>query len=460
MSNDSPSNIAKAILRHHPRAWPDAAEIDDPRREIRLGVVIAVLFFIGFLGWAALARMDAAAYAPGQLIVSGQRQAVQHRDGGLVGEILVEEGDKVERGQVLMRLAAAEVRAQERSLAAQTIGLMAQRARLQAEQLGSVVISTPAEFATLQGEDRATAAEALRLQQTQRRTRASLLATQRGVIGQQSAQALQEGEGYRRQGASADEQARLITEELESLLPLAEKGFVPKNRILELKRAKAELEGRGGQNAATLARSQEAVIQGQLQIVEAERSHQERIASERREVEAALLDLQPKLRAARDQLARTEIRAPTGGTVVGLTVFTAGGVIAPGQTLMDIVPARMPLVIEAKINPADADDLSVGQLTRVRFSSLHERTLPDLEGSLTLLSADSFEDERTGLSFFRAEVRVPREQLDLIQQRRGDDFALRAGMPVEVLFPLRKRTALQYAFEPLSGAFWRAFREQ
>ncbi len=392
--------------------------------------------------------------------MSGQRQAVQHRDGGLIGEILVEEGDQVEMGQVLMRLAAAEVRAQERSVAAQAIGLMAQRARLQAEQLGLTTITPPAEFAELDGEDRATAAEALRLQQAQLRTRASLLAAQRGVIRQQSAQAVQEGEGYRRQTASATEQARLITEELESLRPLAEKGLVAKNRILALQRAKAELEGRGGQNAATMARSREAVIQAQHQMLEAERSHQERIASELREVEAALLDVQPRLRAARDQLARTEIRAPASGTVVGLTVFTPGGVIAPGQKLMDIVPDRTPLVIEAKISPADADDLSVGQLTRVRFSSLHESTLPDLEGSLTLLSADSFVDEQTGQSFFRAEVTVPHDQLQLIQDRRGEEFALRPGLPVEVLIPLRQRTALQYAFEPLTGAFWKAFREQ
>lgn len=438
----------------------DPAEIDDPRREIRLGIIVALLFFVGFLGWAAFARMDAAAYAQGQLVVSGQRQSVQHRDGGVVGEILAKEGDMVEQGQILIRLAAAEVQAQERSLAAQAITLLAQRARLQAEQLGSGSIRPPTEFAGMSPLDRAIAQEALRLQQAQLSARSSLLAAQRGVIGQQAAQAAQEGEGYRRQVVSSAEQARLITEELESLRTVAEKGFVSQNRLRALERAKAELEGRGGQHAATVARSREAVAQGRLQVLEAERAHQERIASELREVEAALADVQPRLRAAQDQLARTEIRAPASGTVVGMSVFTPGGVIAPGQKLMDIVPERTPLVIEAKVSPADADDLSVGQKTNVRFSSLHERTLPDLEGSLTMLSADSFIDENTGQSFFRAEVTVPTSQLQLIQERRGEEFELRPGMPVEVLIPLRKRTALQYAFEPLNGAFWRAFREQ
>jgi HlyD family secretion protein len=145
---------------------------------------------------------------------------------------------------------------------------------------------------------------------------------------------------------------------------------------------------------------------------------------------------------------------------VGLTVFTVGGVIAPGQKLMDIVPDKAPLLIEARVSPNDADDLSVGQLTHVRFDSLHERSLPALAGRLTRLSADSFTDERTGESFFTAEVTIPLDQLQLIKDRRGEDFALRAGMPVQVLVPLRKRTALQYAFEPLTQGMWRSFREQ
>jgi HlyD family secretion protein len=143
-----------------------------------------------------------------------------------------------------------------------------------------------------------------------------------------------------------------------------------------------------------------------------------------------------------------------------MSVFTEGGVVTPGQRLMDIVPERAALLIEAKVSPDDADDLIVGQETMVKFESLRERTLPNLEGRLSRLSADSFVDERTGDTYFTAEVVVPHEQLQLINERLGDDFALRAGMPVQVLIPLRKRTALEYAFEPLTGALWRSFREQ
>ena len=192
---------------------PDS-QIDKPDREIRFGIVVAALFFVGFLGWAALAPMDAAAYAPGRLVVSGQRQAVQHREGGVVGEILVREGQRVERGQVLLRLAAADVAAQERALSTQVIGLLAQRARLEAEQQGLRAIRTPPEFASLTGQDRADAVLALRLQQRQLNARASVLSAQRGVLGQRGAQAGQQGVGYSRQLAATREQLRLINEEL------------------------------------------------------------------------------------------------------------------------------------------------------------------------------------------------------------------------------------------------------
>jgi HlyD family type I secretion membrane fusion protein len=441
--------------------WSHAERsVDDPAPELRLGLIVLLMFFVGFVGWAAFARMDAAAFAQGQLVVSGQRQSVQHRDGGVVNEILVREGDSVREADLLVRLAAAEVRAQERALSSQVIGLLAQRTRLEAEQLRLRSVQAPPEFASLAGEDRAWAQNALRLQQAQLETRRSVLAARQGVIGQRSARAAQESEGFRRQVTASAEQGRLISEELEALRGVAEKGFVSKTRLRALERAQADLEGRRGQYAATAAQAREVMAEARLEVVEAERSHQAGVAAELREVEAALADLQPRLAAAKDQMARTEIRAPVSGTVVGLSIFTVGGVVTPGQKLMDIVPDAAPLVIEARIEPADADDLAAGQRALVRFASLHDRTLPALEGTLSRLSADSFIDGRSGQSFFTAEIMVAHDQLKLVHDRRSQEFALRAGTPVEVLIPLRKRTALQYAFEPLQGTFWKAFREQ
>lgn len=433
--------------------------VADPGRDIRIGLVIAGLFFVVFLGWAMFARLDAAAYAPGTLVVSGQRQSVQHRDGGVVGKIYVREGQRVERGQLLVQLAAAEVQAQERALASQAIRLLAQRARLEAEQLGRGQIAPPKEFASLSPEDREEATLAMRLQQTELQARTSVLAAQRGALGQRVLQSGEQGRGYGEQAVSSTEQLRLIEEQIAALKPVADKGFVSATRMRELERARAQLQGQRGQYTASVAQTRGAARENEIQVLEAERSFRERTASDLRDVETRLGDILPRWTAARDQLERTAIRSPATGAVVGLSVFTPGGVVAPGQKLMDIVPERTPLLIQARIAPEDADDLHVGQRTLVKFSGLHERTLPNLEGRLTRLSADSFTDEKSGMSYFTGEITVPRDQLGLIQGVRGADFALRAGMPVQVLIPLRRRTALDYALEPLIGSFWSSFRE-
>lgn len=431
----------------------------DPGRDIRNGAIVAALFFIVFLGWAAFARLDAAAYAEGVLAVSGQRQSVQHRDGGVVEKIFVRDGQRVQQGQMLIRLASPEVLATERALSSQVIRLLAQRARLQAEQLGQGRVATPREFASLTGEDRVEAQLAMRLQQTELSARTATLSAQRDALAQRGAQSNEQGRGFGEQVTSAQEQLKLLNAQIDALRPLAAKGFVSQTRLRELERMRAELQGQRGQFAASVAQTREAARESQIQRLEAERTFSERTAADLRDVEVRLGEMQPKLAAAREQLARTEIRAPATGAVVGLTVFTPGGVIQPGQKLMDIVPEQAPLRIQARISPDDADDLKVGQPTRVKFPSLHERDIPDLHGTLTRLSADSFTDEKSGISYFTGEVTVPPAELKVLSKFRGASFQLRPGMPAQVLIPLRKRTALDYALEPLVGSFWASFRE-
>jgi HlyD family secretion protein len=437
----------------------EVAALADPRGDIRLGAIVILLFFGIFLGWAALFRLDAAAYAHGTLEVSGQRQTVQHRDGGVIGAIHVRDGQRVQAGDLLIELSAPEVRAQERALQAQAIELLAQRARLNAEQLGRADIAPPVEFAALRDDDKVSARAALSRQTVELRQRRAVLAAQRDTFRQRVAQSGDQGRGFSDQVAATKEQIRLIDEQITALAPLAEKGFVSKTRVRELQRGRAQLLGMQGQYAASVAQSQGAASENHIQVLEAERGFQERAAAELREVENRLAEVLPKLGAAREQLARTEIRAPATGAVVGLTVFTPGGVVTPGQKLMDIVPEQRPLRVEARISPDDADDLTVGADTYVKFSGLHERSLPNLAGKLTRLSADNFTDEKSGASFYTGEVTVPASQIRLIRAVRGADFTLRAGMPVEILIPLRKRTALDYALEPLVGSFWSSFRE-
>ena len=431
----------------------------DPARDIRVGLIIAAIFFLGFLGWAAIARLDAAALAPGKLVVSGQRQTVQHRDGGVVAQVLVKEGQHVRQGDVLVRLAAADVEAQERALSGQAISLLAQRARLQAEQAGHTRIVPPREFAALQEPYRQDADRALQLQLNQMRTRTAVLSAQRGVLGQRTSQASSSGQGYSRQLVAVEEQLRLIEDELASLRTVAEKGFVSRSRIRALERTKADLEGQRGQYAATVAQSGSQAGESRLQILEAQNNYYERVASELREVETTLADILPKWEAARDQLARTQIRSPATGAVVGLSIFTPGGVIAAGQKLMDIVPDRAELKVEGRISPTNADDVRPGQHAFVRFDTLHEKTLPALEGVVTRFSADAMTDERTGETYYTAEISIPAEELRKVEELRGAN-TLRAGIPVAIQIPTRKRTALEYALEPLTGAVRRSLHEQ
>jgi HlyD family secretion protein len=435
--------------------------MDDPKSDIRMGRIVIFLFFFLFLGWAAVARLDAAAIAAGKLVVDGQRQTVQHREGGVVGAIFVKEGQKVEKGQLLFRLAAADVQAQERALSAQAISLLAQRARLRSEQLGRNTIELPVEFQGMTSpEDKAEIARAMQVQNAQMRTRLAVVSAQRGAFSERSAGVGNLGRGYSQQVAALNEQIRSLDNELASLRQVAAEGFVSQSRIRALERTRAELQGQRGQYSATVAQTRDQAGESRLQSLEAQSNYFERSASELRDVESALNEVLPKLDAARDQLARTEIRSPATGTVVGLQVFTPGGVIAAGQRLLDVVPDRADMTIEGRLSVADGDDVMPGQTAYVRFDSLHEKSLPPLEGKVTRVSADTFTDEKTGESYYTAAVAIPPNQLAMLRNLRGKDFRLRAGMPVSIEIPVIKRTALQYMVEPITGTLRQSGREQ
>lgn len=431
---------------------------DRPHRELRLGGAIVALFFVGLLGWAAMTPLDAGAYAQGVIAVSGSRQAVQHRDGGIVTALHIVEGQTVTKGQALLKISASELVATERGMTGEVIALLAQRARLTAEQNGLRGVAEPVEFAGFAPEDRALAAEALRGQRLLFEARHNSLQTQRGVLGQRMRQHSEQINGYAYQMRSNKEQQRLIGEELDGLRTLLPKGYVSINRVRGMERTAAELDGSYGSYRADIARSSEAIGEARMQVVALDKQMMEEVATQMREGQIRLDELQPKLVAVREQLARSTVRAPTSGRVVGLKIFTVGGVVGAGDMLMEIVPQDRALVIEGKASPTDADDLRPGMETQVRFTALQERNLPILMGRISKISADSFEDERTGMRFFKIEAIVPPAELAKLRRVRQDG-GLRAGLPVDVMIPLRKRTALSYLIEPLTQTLWMAGRE-
>ncbi|PZU06190.1 HlyD family type I secretion periplasmic adaptor subunit [Sphingomonas sp.] len=433
-------------------------DLDLPR-ETRFGWLVVILFFGVFLGFASLVRMDSAAQAEGTIKVSGSRRVVQHRDGGVVSALHVREGQRVKAGDILVELAGAEVAAAERALASQAIGLQAEHARLLAERQGASTFAAPVEFASLSGPDRQLAEDAMRVQRGEMAARMQALSAQKSVLHQQAAQLSTKASGIDQQIASTRRQSELFGDQLKGMRELATKGFASVNRVRELERAEAQLGGDTANLAASGAATRQQIGETRMQALSIDSQRLQQIADDLQKSESALNEALPRWHAARTQLESTRVRAPASGQVVGLSVFTVGAVITPGQKILEVVPDATPLVIEPMISPNDASDLAVGQTAEVRFPSLHGRGLPVFEGKITRLSADSFVDERTGARYYTGEVTVPADTFARLKSA-DPGLSLRPGLPAQILVPLRKRTLLSYLIEPISQSLWRSGRER
>lgn len=414
----------------------DPLTTDDARKEIRFGVGVFASFFVLFLGWAAFAPLDAAVVAPGVVVVSGARQTVQHRDGGIVSDILVEDGQRVVQGEILIELSAPEVLARKEALLNQVLDLQMQRAQLMAQQAGRTTIEAPREWMALPQEDRETAAIALERHRREAAARRAALRSQRAGNAVDARIA-----GYQEEISSINRQNQLLEDELTGVRSLADRGLMPLTRVRALERAQAELDGRRAELRAAIATALEDR------------------AEQTRDIEARLAQLLPQLAGARAELENTLLRAPVSGVIVGLHANTLGGVIRAGEPVMDIVPEGQDLIVEAHVRPEDADDVHPGLESEVRITAFSGRSMPMLTGEVERISADRFTDERSGAAYFLARVSVPQPEL----QRLADDPRTRAqvrpGLPAQVVIPTRKRTALQYLLEPLNQTLWGSFRE-
>jgi HlyD family secretion protein len=370
----------------------------------------------------------------------------------------VREGQHVQAGQVLVELSAPELRASERALTSDYLTLLAQRSRLLAERKGQTDFAPPPEFASLPSEDRPIAEQVMELQRAEMHARSGSISAQQSVLGQRAGQLVQQQSGYTQQRAQLIEQQRLIGEELDGLRKIAEKGFASMNRVRELQRQEAELKGQQAAMEAEYARAGEGIGETKMQSLTVSRDRLEQIESDLKDTQSKISEVLPKLVSTREQLQHSLVRSPATGQVVGLTVFTVGGVVEPGQKLMDIVPDGRELVIQAQLMPTDADDAFPGQRAQIRFLTVHNRSLPLFTGTVRTVSADSFTDEKTGRSYFRAEIVVPRAELNRVRSVLGRG-ELRPGLPVETVLAVRKRTALDYLLEPLTGALWRSGHE-
>lgn len=435
------------------------ASVGDPRHEIRYGSAAAALFFVGFLGWAAVAPMDAAAFATGQVTTSGGPQGVQSREGGVIQALHVHEGDRVKKGDVLVDLAAADVRASVQSLTARVVARKAEIARLDAERQGATTLKPWLGFDLLPAEEKAEAEKALAVEEQVLRSRLAAAATQRAVLAQRVIQGQQQVVGNQRELGALQTQDEVLGRQIDAMRTLADKGYAPRVKLNDLEQTAAGLKGAMGARQADAGRLSSAVGEARLQITDHGLQRDRQIAEETRAAQDDLRALEPQLAAARELLRRAEIKAPVSGKVFALQANTIGGVAKPGDVIMRIVPEKQDLVVEGKLPARDAADVRVGQEARVKFPALRDRSLPTVSGTISRISADSYIDERTGVQFFEVEVRVNKDELETLNKVRGASKALIPGLAAEVMVTLRKRTALQYAFEPLLQSFARSGHE-
>lgn len=431
---------------------PLAGKFGDPKRPAFLGLAV-ILAFLAALGlWSVLAPVSSAAIAEGSLSVEGRRQTVQHPYGGVVEKLTVREGERVERGQVLMVLSDAEPRAKLNVLESERNALRAQEARLVAERDGA---KEPA-F----GQDLTSRAADPAVAQAMANERAILSARWRqhdaeaGMLRQKVAQLKEQIRGAEAQREGLDRQHALIREEAEGVNKLLANGFAPKTRALALEREAARILADRGARLSEMAGAQEAVASAELELAKLERARLTEVTSQLRETQSKLAELGPRLDAARDVVDRTRVTAPATGSVVGLTIFTEGGVVQPGAKLMDIVPSGNPLMVEARLHLNDVSEVSAGRSADVRLTSVNRMERPTLRGEVTNVSADRLTDERTGEGYYSIQVRLNPEDV------RASRVDLQPGMPAQVIVTTQPRTLMEYIAGPLIDEITGAFRER
>jgi len=435
------------------------ASVDNPRRDILLGFIVIALFFGGFLGWAAFAPLDAAAVAPGVVQVSGNRKAVQHLHGGTVDEILVSNGDRVTRGDLMVRMDTDEMLGNRRQLLSRLITLRAREARLLAEQAGLDTVEAGPWLSSLTGDAADEAAGALSSEQDQLNTRADSLIGQIDVLQQRKVQLQQRSQGLQSQLRANTEQRSLLQDQLADVQQLYEKGLSPLTRVRQLQGQLVSLEGDNGRLNSSIAEARETMGEVDLQISSLQDELNTDVTARLSQTQREIAEVQPQYDTIALRVERAEVRAPVSGLVVGMSVFTEGGVVSPGQVLMEVVPEEEPLVIRARVDPSQADDVQIGMEAEVRLEIARSRENPILFGEVTGLSADRIVDERTGMPYFDAEVVVPPEEMQRLEEFIGREITLRPGYPAQVIIPLRARTMMGYLAEPITGALWQAGRE-
>lgn len=424
------------------------------RRPVIIGMIALAILVGGFGGWSVFTQLAGAIIAPGRIEVEQNRQVVQHPDGGVVAELLVKEGDRVAADQVLVRLDPTQLQSQLAIIEGQLFELMARRGRLDAERDGLAVPVYDPELvrvAAVNPDVRSLMDGQTRLMEA----RGATLSQQVDQLGKRKGQIVSQIQGIDAQQIALTEQLALIQKELTDQQSLLDRGLAQAARVLALQREQSRLAGQVGELIAQKAQAEGRITEIDIEILRLDSSRREEAISSLRDIQFRELELAEQRRALLEQLSRLDIRSPVSGIVYGMTVFANRAVIQPAEPVLYIVPQDRPLVIMSNVETINVDQVYPGQDVVLRFSALDQRTTPELNGSVTQLSADAFTDERTGASYYRAEIALQPGEV----QRLPEGTTLIPGMPVEAFIRTADSTPLQYLVKPLTDYLAKAFRE-
>ena len=425
----------------------------DMKRIIGWGCVLLVLQFCGFGVWATTVPLRSAVVAPGIIKVHSKRKAVQHLEGGIVKSLFVRENDHVKAGQLIARLDTTQIEEKLGSLETKLFADLAMEARLAAEQTGAKSISFADELLQ-KSATRASARIAMQSQETEFAARLAAIDGERKMVDQRMLQLADTIRGLEGRTKSLEQQLGLLREEITDTSYLLAKGLARKPRLLALKRSEAEAAGQIERDAALMAETRGKVSELEDKRRQLGFNQNQDIAKQQHATSEEIGDLRHRIAALRDQLARSELRAPESGKIVGLNSRDLSAVLAPRETLLEIVPMEDRLIIEATLKPMDREEVYTGQTARVRVHALNIRRRPMLDGKVAAVAADALTDPKSGITSYMAEV-----ELDLNTETSSYLSTLLPGMPVEIFVETGERTFAEYLLQPMVLRINRAFRE-
>ncbi|WP_246740531.1 HlyD family type I secretion periplasmic adaptor subunit [Bradyrhizobium sp. LCT2] len=436
--------------------WCSAPTPTSPRGRLRgitvAGNLLVLCFMLGLGTWASLAPLESAAIASGVLESESSRKTIQHLEGGIIRKILVSDGDIVRSGQTLIALDDTRAGSEMQSLQGQFWDAAARAARLQAEQQRFERIAIP-DALEQDSRQNGVAAAAVSAQQFIFQARMQVHESQLAVIRERRHQVEKEIEGLKAQETATGQRVEIVREELDMVATLVNKGLERRPRLLNLQRELADVEGRRGEIAAQIARAGQVISEQQATLFKLESERQNEIAQSLREAQNQIFQLRERLLAARDQLSRTEVKAPEDGVITDLRVHTAGGVIGAGAPLMDLVPRQDRLIVTARLRPEDIDVVHPGLSAEVHLVPYNQRRVPRLKGTVVHISADRLLDKRTDQPYYATKIRIDDGQI------AANDIQIVPGMPVQVFITTGRGTVALYALRPLLDSFRGAFRE-